>query len=362
MHKFILFIVSCLLFSSCAIMLNRDETLVYLYTADKAKVVYKSDTLITEANDGYNAVAIEAKRSKYPLSFKIITDSVPKGKKINIEPQISSTVYLNLLTMPTIVYGLFDFTSSRRFTYKSPILLNSNLYQDENIPLGLKQDLRKRKNKYLTTKPSIGRNKGDFFLNFSFPLFYPGTYTFKPENQSRKSGGHFFGLSAGFDYYYKKNRFINLHSSLVFAGDISFEDDTPYSYNHYSSYDYIKNRINPEYSDERIGSLTFSISDNRIINRISYGYGLTYAYNTSREKSYLNYRPGLIPSIQEKTWDYSTIGLIFSGHYYFTSYFSGGIIYKPTFVQLKTKSAGAFCYEHQISLDFSFRIKLFRGK
>lgn len=263
-----------------------------------------------------------------------------------------------------MVYGLFDFTSSRRFTYKSPIYLDKKLSRNEDIYSELKQDLRIRKNKGLADKPSIIRNKGDFFLNFSFPLFYPGTYTFKPKNQSRKSGGHFFGLSAGFDYYYKKDRFINLHSSLVFAGDVSFEDDTPYySYNNINSgYDYIKDRINPEYSNERIESLTFSISDNHIINRISYGYGLTYAYNTSREKSYLNYRPGLIPTIQEKTWDYSTIGLIFSGQYYFTSYFSGGIIYKPTFVRLKTKSLGAFCYEHQISLDFSFRIKLFRGK
>jgi len=366
MCRFLIFLLCCLLLSSCATILNSDSTAVFLYTKEPADIVYNMDTLHTEQQNGLNAVRLYVPRSVQPISLIILSDSL--RKRVTLPSKTSPTYRLNYIYFPTL---LFDNSSPNRYTYKSPVLFNDKLQMTDSVSKDLRLDMKQRNKaakKYDVSRFDIP--KGSVFLNFSMPFIYPTISSYSPEGSPRLNEDAAFGLAGGVDYFYKKNRFINLTGNII-AGRNNFG----YWEGGYDNRDWTS-------------SANVFLSNNHKYKRFSFGYGLSYTYNSRTKDTYIweseyvfrekktdsyeheqgcncncHYNNDDIPPMhKQESWKYSGLGAVFNTYFYFTPNFYAGIIYKPTFVRLKAKSGSPFFYEHQISFDFAFKIKLFSGK
>lgn len=336
MRRHLLFVLISFMFASCASILNGNWTSVSVYTEQPAKAIVRGDTLRTQSYSNANVVSFSVPRSEESLLLVLQTDSLKKT--INIPPKNSPTYYLNALYFwPGF---LIDMSNPKRYTYNNRLTFDKelNLYD----------------NRFLT-------QKGDLYFNFSLPFIYLSQNTISPEGDSRVTGGSVLGLSAGFDYYYKKNKFINLTGTFSASNLSGCGDNAPYGW-------FDEPTVDKEYYMWNV-----NMSHNHRIKRFSYGYGLSYNYTSYRKDTYSmpsNYiKPtgefydyNIYPYIYNyRKYKYTTLGLVFNGYYYLSRNFTVGIIYKPNLVRLKSVSK-PFCYEHQITLDFAFRFNILRGK
>ncbi|MFT4221383.1 hypothetical protein [Dysgonomonas sp.] len=341
MVKCLVLVFICCMFVSCASIMNGEWTSVSVYTEQPAKAIVRGDTLRTQLLSDANVLSFSVPRSNKSLQFVLQSDSL--HKTVNIPSKFSQNYYLNILCFWP---GLFvDLSSPKRYTY------NNKLTFDENLNL---YDGR------FTTR------KGDLNLYFSLPFIYPSLNTIKPEKYSRVTQGSVVGLSVGFDYYYKKDKFVNLTGTMT-SSHIG-EDD-------YYYYDNEDNRWPDEPCvDDRFNMYSLCVSHNHRLKRLSFGYGLSYNYTIYRKDSYSmppNYmKPELraynynaSPNIYSRQrYEYPTLGLVFNGYCYVSRNFSVGLVYKPSLLRLKSHSGNTFNYEHQITLDFAFRFNLLSGK
>jgi hypothetical protein len=177
------------------------------------------------------------------------------------------------------------------------------------------------------------KNKGTGLLNVSLP--YVNSFHLKPNKESYKTNTGFWGISVGCDYYYQKNRFVNL--SLAGVSDIFFP--VPAAVDIFGEY-------------ELMHSSYTALSNNHTWNRFSIGYGISFSKNTW---DYINRsRYDSIPPIREpvKKTNFS-IGLIFPAYVQLSKIWHVGLIYRPSFIKLN--SADLLKYEHLISLDFALK-------
>lgn len=351
MKKHLLFLLLSCLLTSCATIFNGKKTHVIVYTEKPAKLIYNDDTLYTTAQNGFSAVGINTLRRKHAFEFTIVSDSLERD--ISIPSKISYVYYFNFY--PLFWPGIFiDKGSQKRYTYKSVINLDENLEisPDKKITTAQRKDLIERRNALTRQeqKNHFMTNKGDWYYYLSLPMFYLSYYSISPESFSRVNTGGIFGISTGVDYYYKRNRFFNITGTISAGGDISTCTDG--------------------YSDtEKILTYNINGSHNHKYRNFSYGYGLSYTYTHWHKDTYKDLMGNLKENTQKRysylytceEANYSTLGFVFNGYSYFSKYFSVGIIYKPNFVRLKSKSK-PFCFEHQITLDFAFRFNLIKGK
>lgn len=330
------------MFASCASILNGNWTSVSVYTEQPAKAIVRGDTLRTKSCSNANVVSFSVPRSEESLLLVLQTDSLKKT--ISIPPKNSPTFYLNAAYLSLLSF-IVDMTNNKRYTYENRLRFDKklNLYDDR-----------------------FKTYKGDFNFNLSFPILYLSLNTISPEDYHRVTKGSAIGLSAGFDYYYKKDRFVNLTGSFSIS-DLYGND--------YSWYD-ISSDIRPDkpYVDEEFQIWNMNISHNHRIKRFSYGYGLSYNYISYGKDTYSVSSNQIISEVDNydrqdspymyncKEYKYSTLGLVFNGYFYASRNFTVGIIYKPNLLRLKSQSDNPFKYEHQITLDFAFRFNILRGK
>ncbi len=346
MRKHLLFVLIPLLFVSCATILNGKWTYVSVYTERPAKAIVQGDTLHTKSGTGHNMLTFCVRRSEDPLLFILKADSLQKT--VNISSKNSPTFYLNALYFwPGF---LVDLSNPKRYTY------NNKLVFDKNLNLS---------NKYLKMNDErFATRKGDLKFYFSLPFIYLSLNTINPEGHSRVSRGSVFGLSSGFDYYYKDDKFINLTGSFS-ASNIA---------GNWGEYYWNDELLEEPHVYDRFSMSNLSVSHNHKLNRFSFGYGLSYNYTSYSEKTYslMPYQI-ILPEVDfnnysrnpymysYQSYDYTTLGLVFNGYCYVSRSFSVGLIYKPNIIRLKSVSK-PFCYEHQITLDFAFRFNLFGRK
>lgn len=338
MGRYLVLVVVCCMFVSCASILNGEWTSVSVYTEQPSQAIVRGDTLRTKPNFNDNVLTFSVPRSGDRFQFVLQSDSL--RKTISVPPKNSPTFYLNALYFwPGFIV---DMNNPKRHTYDSKLRFDRKLNQYDD-------------------RFNLNTQKGDLNFNFSLPFIYLSLNTINPEDRSRITRGSVVGLSAGFDYYYKKDRFINLTGSFSapnFSGCGYYEPD--------------------EWSDEPSVDDGFhmwnlNVSHNHRLKRFSFGYGLSYNYTFYRKDTYSMppnyikrendlYRYNDYPYVHRyERYRYTTLGLVFNGYCYASRNFSVGIIYKPNIVRLKSVSK-PFCYEHQITLDFAFRFNLLRRK
>ena len=314
MKQTVTMLICAVVFTSCATTMNRSFTAITIHTTQPSKIVIKSDTLKTVDNER----KIYVTRSKAPIHIIVLADSLKK--EITLNARGSFAWYANIFYN----YGLgmlVDRKNPKRYTYPTNLYLNST-------------DTSKKYSRYRQLY-----NKGELYLTLSLP--YINSFLLKPENETTKSNTGFWGIRAGLDYFHTKNQFLNLSVNAL----SDFFVPVPAAID-----------ISGEY--EIMSSAYLSLSNNHIIRRFSLGYGIAYARNTWE----LRYAPKLDPPPPTRApvkKSHYSLGLISSAYYQAGKRFNMGIIYRPGLLRFAT--GNHFQYEHLISLDLGWKIRL-KGK
>lgn len=309
MKKTIITLIISLLFASCASLINQEWTKSTIYTTEPTKIVFQNDTIKTKKNK----TKLTFERKDTPIEIIAITDSLKK--RVTIKP-INSFAYWGNIPCNYGIGMLIDKTNPKRYTYPKNIYLNSS-------------DTINRHFSY-----EQGNNKGQLLLQLSLP--YINNFHLTPVNEGTKNNAGFDGVSIGLDYYHSKDQYVNFSASGVMdffapAGAVD---------------------IWGEY--ELMSSTYLSLSNNHKIKRFSLGYGLSYAKNTWDFKNYG--RDETAPTREPVKKTNNALGLIFSSYFQATPHFYIGVIYRPTY--LRPSITPVFKYEHLISIDFAWKIRL----
>ena len=299
-----------MLLASCASLTNHEWTKSTIYTTEPTRIVFRNDTIKTLKNKA--KLTLERKNTQ--IEIIAITDSLKK--KVTFNP-INSLAYWANIPYNFGIGMLKDRTSHKRYSYPKNIYLNSS-------------DTINRHFSY-----EQGNNKGQLLLDLS--LSHINSFQLTPENEGTKSNTGFWGISVGFDYFHSKNQYVNLSFSAV----SDFFVPVPAAVDIVGEY-------------ELMSSAYLSLSNNYKIKRFSLGYGLSYVENTWDLGNYGEDKT--VPTRESVKKTNNAFGLIFSSYFQATPHFYIGVIYRPTFLRLDIEPT--FKYEHLISIDFAWKIRL----
>lgn len=276
---------------------------VRVISQNAGSIVYNQDTLVLNhqkkdflIEEHYNQI-LKVSRSKKPLNFRFIgVDSLVKDYVI---------IPKNLIP-----------------TYKDPIPDKNYSYATKINPVLLQS----KDTIELKAKTFIRPKKGSAYLNASIP--FANFHNFDSKNQGRVSASGLFGFSLGLDYYYSKNQFFNLTYSTILSIPLTL----------YESFD-------DEYVDSEtsLWSNYFSLLNNHRVGFLTLGYGLSFTEN--------NYN---LPEANRKK--HYAVGNIFMAYAQLSKAFHLGVVYKPTYY--RPQLSDKFQYEHSISIDFMWKIRL----
>ncbi|MCX7552237.1 hypothetical protein [Xanthomarina sp. F2636L] len=319
MKKILLPFIFCLLLTNCATILKKKTYDLSISSNEKNAKVKVYDSIYDLPNK------VKVIRSNLDLDLILITDTLNIDYKIKSSPN-PTFLYLNLvgMQMAPLNYAV-DFTNKKRFYYGKNAYLNSK----DSLRI-----IEPPVSKFYTDffAETYPKNKNDINLVFSIP--YVNGFYFKPQGYGTKSNTGFFGISAGIEYFYKSNKYFNFNTTA----STDFLAPVPAPVHYDSAYD-------------KMNSIYFSLTDNFKIKRFSIGYGLNYSINNW---TYID-DSDIENEIEIKRKNKS-IGLTADVYFQFGKSFFVGLIYRPTFYNLKPKAE--FEYEHLISLDFAFKIPL----
>lgn len=297
--------------TSCATIMNQSHKNITVHTTERSEIIYKKDTIETFDNKANLTV----ERKKESLEIVASTDSLTKS--IEIKPRNSFMYWSNIFCN----YGvgmLVDRKNPKRYSYPQRIYINSD-------------DTVSRYFKY-----GQSNNKGELNLHVSLP--HINSFHLTPENEGTKTNTGFWGLAFGLDYYHSRNQFLNVRVSGVSDFFLPFPAAVD---------------ISGEY--ELMSSIYFSLSNNHRLGRLTLGYGLSYGRNTWDYRFYDRFDPP--PPTRDPVKKSSTaFGLFFPTYFQLGEHFNIGVVYRPTFY--RPNRIEKFKYEHLISIDFAWKIRL----
>ena len=164
------------------------------------------------------------------------------------------------------------------------------------------------------------------------------TFQLTPENESTIAETGFWGFTIGLDYYHKTNQYLNLGIS----GVTDLFVPVPAAVD-----------LSGEY--ESMSSRYVSLSNNHKLGRFRVGYGLSYSKNSWDLRYYDRFDPA--PQTREPVRkSNNAFGLVIPTYYQTGEHFNIGVIYRPTFY--RPNVTDKFQYEHLISIDFAWKIRL----
>ncbi len=306
----LLFLFCC---SSCASLMNQPSTEMRVFTTEPSLIVVDADTFKTIRNQ----VVVDVERKEEPVEIIAITDTITK--KVCVPAKKSAAFLMNI----PLNYGigiLIDADNPKRFGYPRVIHLNSADTINRYYKFGLEN------------------NKNVFRFNISLP--HINIFEFKPEGESIKNTTGFFGISFGLDYFYNAKKFINISTYRV----TDFPFIVPVAYDRFGPY-------------ENMRSSFTTLSHNHQFKRLTVGYGLSYSKNT------WSFNPGrqypfedMINTEEAKRKISYAVGAVVPVHFRLGQSFHFGVIYRPTFY--RANISPTFKYEHLISVDFAWKIRL----
>lgn len=299
-----------LILGSCARIMNSTHSKVSIYTDAPAKIVVQKDTISTL----HNKLDLKLLRSSEPIAVTTITDRLQKT--VMVKSQHSLAYLANIICN----YGiglLIERKDPKRYSYP------------RNIFITVKDSL--------ISFSSIEPNKqGKLYLHLALP--HINSFHLHPEGESSTTNTGFWGFRIGLDYFHRKTQFLNISASHVY----DFFVPVPAAVD-----------ISGEY--ELMRSSYITISNNHMINRLSVGYGLSFASNSWDLKYYDRFNPPPPSRTPVKKTSHAS-GLVFSSSYQFGKSFYVGCTYRPTFYRFDASSR--FTYEHLLSIDCGWKIAL----
>ena len=165
-------------------------------------------------------------------------------------------------------------------------------------------------------------------------------YNFKPQNESRKFQGGFLGIGVGFEYFYKKQKSIQLRGDGIWSFIAPIP--APFDPDPYSPW-------------ETCGAWNINLTDNFSLKRFQIGYGLNFARNIWNISGYqIKKDEENEPKeyVEGRRKAHNTLGLAFYANYRLNKFFYLGFIYRPSILEL---SKPKFLYEHSMSIDILFK-------
>ena len=320
-YRLFFLIISFLLFSCASITLESSYKLkVKSDVASKIKYQDSTYNLPTE---------IEVYRSPKPLLLTYIVDSLKT--KISVESQLNPTYkYGNMLCFPSGY--IVDMLNDKRFYYGKILILNSNtvMLDSKKLLIEPPKELKTYTKNQLITKFVSEISK--FRYHFSIPIAC--NFYMQPVGQGVKKGVG-FGITAGMDYFYKKNKFVSF-TVAGFTNKFGF-----------NRYDY----LDEFYEYERLSATNFSLTDNFKINRFSLGYGLNFSENNWYFEDRLDIDDFIVRTKKERF--NQNLGFVFTGYFKVYKCIHIGVNYRPTILQVDPSTK--FLYQHIFGFDFQFK-------
>lgn len=304
--------------TSCSTLLNKKTynlTVTSTARGAKAEIFQKTYSL---------PATLEITRNKTPLNVKLINDT--SEVDFNVRSRWDKNMYWNLLT-PGLLGAVVDFTNKKRFTYGTSIALDKD---DPQFSI-TRQDYFKR---------TFATQKGDINFNIAIPEI--NSFYLQPKGESTKSNTGFLGISAGFEYYYSDKKFVNARFDAV----TDFAMPFPVPIDYVGLY-------------EQMYSSYISISNNVVVQRFTFGYGLSFG-SSGWYLSRGSIADSLSSQGETKSRRSWSGGLVMNAYHQFSKRFFAGIIYRPAL--LRTSPKVEFKYEHLITLDLMWKINVRRRK
>lgn len=177
--------------------------------------------------------------------------------------------------------------------------------------------------------------KNDLRLDLKLP--HINSMSFNPKKEYRADKIGFNGYGIGLEYNYSEKRFVETSFSLAMTFELPFPAplDREHSIALYSYY--------------------ISLTDNIIVNKFTFGYGVNYAVN-QRNEVYRSFEIINTP-LPNNTYDTNrNLGLTLQSYYKIGKTLNLGLIYRPSVLNLNNKITPI--YEHLISLELNWRIPL----
>lgn len=325
MKKALLFLFFPLFLSSCATVITKKEYKLRVYSNNPGARALINDSVYALP------ARVNVARSKEDLAVKLITDSLTRDITVKSSPN-PSFVYGNLLFLQAAPLGyLIDFNTHKRFYYGKKIVLNDN-----DTSAVLRPRILRRYHDFVTRRQVT--HKGQVNLVLSLP--WASNYYFQPKGYGEKVKTGFFGMAAGIEYYYKNNTFIKLNGSATM--DYFFPIPVP-TYGHDDF--------------ETFYAFNVSLTNNHRIGRLSVGYGPAFTSNgwlwsdpEGEDPNPVSYTTNRVERVNR------SLGLSSTVHFRLTDAFHVGLIYNPSFYTVRPETA--FNYEHVISLDMQWKIRL----
>ncbi len=280
-------------FTSCASLYNRPTTKLKLYSEEPFIVTSTSDTI----NPVNGKAEILAARSKRPLEVSFIDSTT---NIIKIAPINSFMFWYNV---GTLGIGMpIDENKDKRYGYPSRVYLSGDT--EKGYYRGFERP----------------HYKNEIRARIYLPIYH--SYSFKPEEESRKTQLSMMGLGLGLDYFHHENQYLNLSTSFVLLIPFVIIDPHSEPYEMFTTY--------------------LTLTNNHRVRRLTHGYGITYG-----KTFYSDY---------DVKQSYGSIGAILSSHYRTGDHFSFGMVYRPTFLQIG--SSAKYVYEQVIGIEVAWSINL----
>lgn len=322
MQKLLTVVVCGLVMTSCATILNKKTYIMPVSSNIEPAKVKVYDQVYELPAD------VEVTRSNKDLNMILIADSV--NIEYTIKPRLSAKfLYMNLageLAAP-INYAV-DLTNHKRFYYGNKVFLNTadtlRIYEGS---MAIKQ------RRYFGKE--FRKNKGDIFFRVSIPAL--NSFVLKPSQEPIKDRTGIFGISLGFDYYYKTNQYVSTSGT------------------------YAASKTPPPFGDfENIESAYWSLSNNHKWNRWNLGYGISYSHNMWKfDNSGYDIDVDSPDHISITKTSYA-LGLVFPTSFQLNKLFSFGLTYRPSFYHLGSNQKVE--YEHLISLEAILKLPIRQSK
>jgi len=318
--KILVVLLPALLFCSCATLVNRPTVRVNIHSGeDNVKVHLNNDSL----NWHTLPASIDVMRSKDNLLITALTDTAEK--KIEVRRGISTAFWLgNMFSGAGVIGYAIDLTNPKRFTYPKTIFLDFNNNQKGYSKTSVNTWLQPQKN-LLNIKISVPYGN-HLYLNKDYA--YGGTFGF-------------FGISAGFEYYFSDRFCLNMD----FGGLTDFPFPFPVSY-HPDNY----SRSFAKYVDLQIGS---------DYKRLHYDLGIQLTRTSHYEIETIEVFPVFRDTLKNDITQ-TNFGFAFSTYYRVSKNFNLGLNYYPSFLVLGSNPK--FRYSHLLFFELSFRIETYRPR
>lgn len=184
-------------------------------------------------------------------------------------------------------------------------------------------------------KKAKSYDKGEFRIKLALPYF--NHLTVNPIDQPRSSQFGFLGESLGIEYSISNQSFLEINGALA----VTASNPLPFPFDREGPY--------------KVLSTSFvSTTYNRVVNRFTLGIGLNYSKNLIAMGS-RSLGDSLVPNYTDNKKNL-TIGITANSFYRVGKNFNVGLIYRPTFYNIKPNPS--FNYDHLLTIEFNWRFRL----